>query len=280
MKSTKALCGMSAICAAMAFGVASADIITFQNGLNSYSGTEEVSLVTSSGSTVNTGAWEELQINVEGNRPGLIRFLNLFGNGPNQIPVNATVNSATLRLFQFARDSATTIRAYPMLTDWTEGNSSPGGAFAVAQPGESTLRARHHRTDGLYAANPGDAWGTDGSALTGPVRKEGAAVGNGWDWALDDTRFASAANSATNDTWIEWNLTVLAQDWQDGSQANNGVFMTAQNTVATRFRASEFATSSLRPMLVIDFTPVPEPATSSLIGGAMGCLLLARRLRK
>ena len=269
----------SAACAAMTFGVASADVISFQNGLNGYVGTEDVSLVTnpSGTGTVNTGAWDAFPINTQDTRPGLIRFQDIFGNGSNQVPLDATINSVTLRLFQFARDGATTIRAYPMLTDWTEGNSSPGGAFAVAQAGESTLQARHYRPDQDYAANPGDAWGTDGQAHTGPVRKDLAGLGNGWDWASDDTRLATASNSNTNGVWIEWDLTALAQDWQDGSQTNYGVFMNTQNTLATSFRSSEYADDpSLRPMLVADFTLIPEPGSVSVIG-AMGWLLLMRR---
>ena len=254
-----------------------ADVITLQNGLNGYTGTEEVSLVTSSSGTVNTGAWDNFQINTADNRPGLIRFTDIIGNGLNQVPASATINSVKLRLHQFARDDATQIRAYPMLTDWTEGNSSPGGAFAVAQNGESTLQARHYRADQNYAGNPGDAWGTDGIAHTGPVRKDLAGGGNGWDWALDDARFASASNSATNNVWIEWDLTALTQDWQDGDQSNYGVFMNAQSSLGTSFRASKYAAdATLRPMLVIDYTPVPEPAAGVLIGVGLLCIRRAR----
>lgn len=272
----------SAVCAVLAASAAWADVITFQNGLNGYAGNEEVSLVTSSvggapAGTVNTGAWDAFQVNTADVRPGLIRFKDLFGNGPNQVPVGATINSATMRLYQFSNQGATQIRAYPMLTDWTEGNSSPGGAFATAQAGESTLQARHYRADQNYAANAGDAWGTDGAIHTGPVRKDLAGGGNGWDWALDDARNAVINIGTTNNVWDEWDLTAVVKDWQDGDLGNYGVYLTAASTLSTGFRASEYTTdSTLRPMLVINFTPpAPEPASGLLIGGA-GLLCLRR----
>ncbi|MFO0875987.1 MAG: Ig-like domain-containing protein [Gemmataceae bacterium] len=77
--------------------------VIFQQGLNGYSGTVDTSLRQNS-PNANNGADQSLK--VDSADPGgtssavqaLLRFENLFGNNPGQIPLNAVLRSATLQL--------------------------------------------------------------------------------------------------------------------------------------------------------------------------------------
>ena len=80
-------------------------------------------------------------------RQGLLKFDDIFGNGPGQIPFGATINSATLEVFvQDSSNSAMQMSLYRMLTDWDEsvatwnffGGLTGGIGGVQASEGEST----------------------------------------------------------------------------------------------------------------------------------------------
>lgn len=68
---------------------------------------------------------------------GLIRFDNLFGNLPGQIPLGSTINDATLRLYVYGvQDPAQTLELYRMNAPWAESvtwNSIGGGVTPGVQ---------------------------------------------------------------------------------------------------------------------------------------------------
>jgi hypothetical protein len=70
--------------------------VTFQQGLNGYTGMADTDLNATEADRVQGG---DTAVLVDQNAPichGLIRFDNMFGTGPGQIPPNATIQSATL----------------------------------------------------------------------------------------------------------------------------------------------------------------------------------------
>ncbi len=61
---------------------------------------------------------------------GLLSFNSLFGDGPNQIPLGSTINSATLSLWYVNDNGNNDIGMYTLTQDWNEGvtwNSLGGG---------------------------------------------------------------------------------------------------------------------------------------------------------
>ncbi len=66
----------------------------------------------------------------------LIRFDDLFGNNPGEIPLGSTITSALLRVYLY-NGSRLARRVYELTTDWNENtatwnNFSPGGGVNVA----------------------------------------------------------------------------------------------------------------------------------------------------
>jgi hypothetical protein len=111
-----------------------ASTISFQDGVSGYVGTQETELTQPNPNTVqgsNTSVSVDL-VNGGGQSQGLIRFDNIFGSGPNQIPLGSTILSGTLTVY-VTNDSAAgaNITLHRMLVDWNEGtatwNSLGGG---------------------------------------------------------------------------------------------------------------------------------------------------------
>ena len=73
--------------------------IVFRNGLNGYSGTHDTML---SQATPGSGYGNATTLSADGDDPSgqdtqtLLQFANLFGAGSSQIPLGATITSATL----------------------------------------------------------------------------------------------------------------------------------------------------------------------------------------
>jgi hypothetical protein len=95
--------------------------VTFRNG-NNYSGTVDTSISPYSPDLA-PGSATTLYIDLgsEQNQTLLV-FNDLFGSGPGQIPVGATITSATLTL-NTVNPSATGASLYRMLADWSEQDS-------------------------------------------------------------------------------------------------------------------------------------------------------------
>ncbi len=106
------------------------DMATFQDGVSAYMDTRDTELDESSPDNDNGGN-SEIELDDNPVRLGLIRFDNIFGSGPNQIPVGATINSATLTVSVSGPSvSAANITLHRMLVNWTESstwNSMGGG---------------------------------------------------------------------------------------------------------------------------------------------------------
>src|SRR4051812_21803306 len=95
---------------------------TFQEG-SAYSGTIDTTLQQAKPDTAG-GAWLNLYIDAGSGvqEQGLLEFTNLFGDGPGQIPVGATITAATLTL-SVNEGTASGGSIYRMVSGWDENST-------------------------------------------------------------------------------------------------------------------------------------------------------------
>jgi len=167
----------------VAAGSASAVVTSFQEGVNGYTGTADTYLdndsATPSYNTANYGGFGWMRVGkltAGMEQAGLVRFDNIVGPDPGQIPAGATILNATLRMTAFAVKNhpgwtGNFHYAVPMLTSWVEGSVTREASYpfySTTEEGASCADYRHYRASGNYAA--GDHWGTSGNPNTnGPV---------------------------------------------------------------------------------------------------------------
>lgn len=108
--------------------------ISFQQGVNGYSGTVDTQVVESQPNTSFGFAGElfvDLVTDAGGQAQSLLRFDNIFGNGANQIPTGARILAANLKLNTFDDgDGATFHRMLTPFTNnitWASASSGSGG---------------------------------------------------------------------------------------------------------------------------------------------------------
>jgi hypothetical protein len=149
--------------------------------------------------------------------------------------------------------------------NWDPGSGTFGDRFTTPDDG-----AQRFWADFDTANNNGLDWA--GNVVAGP-----------WNGG-STTDFESTARADLIDTqnvaggqFTTWNVLGLAQNWANGTWAVDGFTI---NTFNNAFPATELGNYQLRSDgtnrgLVIDYTPVPEPASLSVL--ALGGLVLLRR---
>ena len=106
----------------LATGVAQAQTtVTFRQGVNGYTGTDDTMLQQSAAGT-NAGGQPTIDI-VGGTsvKQGLLRFNNIIGTGTGQIPPNAQILTATLSLNVWTAGSG--VAVHKMMSTWTEAST-------------------------------------------------------------------------------------------------------------------------------------------------------------
>ena len=103
--------------------------ITFQEGVNGYSGTHDTFLQEDLPDTNNgpgdTWEWDSEDGSTGGGQTvGLLRFDGIFGAGPGQIPVGSTITSAALTLAVFNGSSSSPGDINESLVDWDESSAT------------------------------------------------------------------------------------------------------------------------------------------------------------
>ncbi len=123
--------------------------MTFQQGVGGYDGQQDT-VIFSRDRDTNFGTEGHIsadQQDFDNVRQGLLKFDDIFGNQPGQIPFGATINSATLEVFvQDSSNAAMQMSLYRMLTNWDEsvatwnffGGLTGGIGGVQASEGEST----------------------------------------------------------------------------------------------------------------------------------------------
>lgn len=182
------------------------------------------------------------------------------------IPTGSTINNVSVML-DIVRQPAVDLEPAlfslrRMQTSWSEGDKTPveegsPGLGAPATEGDATW---------LYRSVGGEAWSTPGGRagvdFSSTVSSTAFVYGIG-----DPVQFESTLE-----------LTADVQLWLDNPNSNFG-WMLMTETEQVRKSARSFASredASGGPMLIIDFTPVPEPGTFALLGLASFGLLAAR----
>jgi hypothetical protein len=254
---------LGAMVSVMAASPAHADtVVTFQNGdANGYNSALNRGINSVENSPTGQGTTNATSLGVDGYQPTivdpdpavaqdyspdrqlLLRFDNIFGNGPNQIPTGAFIIDASLQL---SSHSATN-------------SQSPGpiGIAGLHQAFTSSTVYENFDTSGgadntAFGGNRG-AWFENGQSerpLAGYGRVGRASTTNG-----------GAFDPATTYTA---RITPLVRAWQSGSLPNNGMALQmgfAGSPDAWTVRANGYSDPLARPKLSVTYTT--DPATSS-----------------
>ncbi len=103
------------------------------------------------------------------------------------------------------------------------------------------------------------------------------------DWSEDDATWTSlGAGVQANDiearqlavagfdapgAFVDIDITASLRNWSNGANNFGWAFLiSAMNTDSYAFSTSEFSTQAERPQLTVNFSPVPEPATATILG--------------
>ncbi len=211
---------------------AQAAVETYREGVSSYNGTQDTFLEEDNPDTVRGSS---SLLKVENDPPQLqhtlIRFDNIFGGGPGQIPLGSIINSATLTLDVDNTSSASAqIRLHRMLVTWSENstwNSMTGGI----------------QTNDVEALSAHDAQVTDPTSAGPQVITGLAAALQSWSdgatnygWAMiNDHADGWDVDSSENGTTA--NRPLLTVDWTPGICPGGNVTTTTDSTDNSSLRA-------------------------------------------
>ena len=161
-------------------------------------------------------------------RQGLLKFDNIFGNRPGQIPFGATINSAHLNVFvQDSSNASMQMSLYRMLTDWDEstatwnffGGSTGGIGGVQASEGESSnlppdaVLLDSKRTPDrpprrvVFDVTKSLEYWAAGAANFGWLIESAAT--NGWDFRTKNSNLADRPVLT-----IDWNMPAATADFQ------------------------------------------------------------------
>ncbi len=197
--------------------------------------------ISSAGTSLNNGGAPDIAIGDNSaaaeSRRALIKF------DLSSIPAGSVVNSATLSLCEHAQQNSLTpeLGAYYAIHSWEEGT---GNGAPTADGATWTS----------YDGNSLHSWGVPGGDFD--TSSPPTAVAPDISWG--------------GPAWINFSVTNLAQQWIDGTIANEGAFIkkTAENTTLndykTFYSSDYLADTNLRPKLVIEYVPAPGTITLNI----------------
>lgn len=209
-----------------------------------------------SGATAN-GAGESL-VAGRTNQSSNSRRRSLLQFSLSSLPAGATVTGISLQLHALAVSNAgEALSLHRVLTNWTSGASNPAGTEttgSAALAGDSTWL--HSSFNTAFWLTPGGDHAVEASAFATPGLGEGFVI------------------------WSGTGLLADVQGWQASPGSNFGWLLRTGETIsqtARRFESSESITPEFRPLLIVEYTVIPEPSAAVL--GAFSGLLLVRRRR-
>ena len=228
-------------------GVASATAATtvsFQQGVNGYAGTQDViigvDLGAKDGNVIGSavqevfldGQYHEVTA-VADEKQLMIRFDEIFGAGPGQIPLGARITDAKLSL----------------TTGESSGNARTPGPYGVAQ-----LLVPF---DASTTFNSMSALGTGGAG--------GATYAGGQIARPLDRGYRGPIEATTNNGLVTTpaDVTSILQAWSSG-QTNNGFAVTAGTTDGWQIFTTGVVVPAGRPKLEVTFDTAPQPTTTTV----------------
>jgi hypothetical protein len=195
------------------------NLVVLQQGVLGYNGTADTYITawTPAGNFANQAS---LMVKNDGVYVGLIRF------DLQSVPVGATINQATLRLYAYNRDAMlpTDMEVYALLRPWVDAEANWTRPFI------------------------GDAWGTAGANLPG----------------VDRESLPAASRSVFSlSTWYTFDITQLVRTWVANPQSNYGLVVRGAGTASViyTFATANYPVFSYRPQLSIDYVTVGPPVT-------------------
>jgi hypothetical protein len=224
-------------------------IYTFEQGANGYADTGYTTIL-GSDPLSRISDWRIYGFGVPNNasqQVGLLQFNNIFGVGVGQVPLSGvTITSATLQ-FSIQGNFGGSLEIFPMLSAWNP----------------STV------TDSYAAYNgtsPTAYWGGGTLATVGPTPDVDFDTALGVSVLITDTG-----------TILTVDITNIAQEWQAGALANNGLALFGSGAFSGMFAFSPLTGAGNAPTLTIETAAVPEPSAWGML--LCGCVLLvgARR---
>ncbi|HIV72894.1 MAG TPA: DUF4347 domain-containing protein, partial [Candidatus Aquabacterium excrementipullorum] len=162
--------------------------VTFQEGVNGYTGTQDTYI---DKATPGTSYGSSTTLKVDDGSPNdmqtLIRFDNLFGNGPGQIPLGSTITSASLTIYVTNNDVADVVSIYRVLINWSEGSTYTSLVNGVATDGSEA------QASSLYTLDAGISGAATLTGLAAAVQA----------WANGETNygFLIATGTSAADDW-------------------------------------------------------------------------------
>jgi immunoglobulin I-set domain protein len=217
---------LPALVLALLFGLArqaqaQSGIVSFREGVNGYVGTLDTQLRSASPTTDTSAAVDLIADGSDGTPAGpaqiIIRFDNIFGGGPGQIPPGATIRKAELILYS------------------TAGNAQSGGTFSL----------NRILQDWAETCTWGSCFGGDGMQQD-DIESMSTA---------DSTFIPNFPDPANNGVQSRTNnVTTSLQAWSLG-QANLGwvIWEPPASTDGYRVNTSENATVANRPILLVEY---------------------------
>ncbi|MCE5276874.1 MAG: DNRLRE domain-containing protein [Planctomycetaceae bacterium] len=259
---------ISVLVAAVLAGASAAPAaeVLFQDGLNSYAGTEDTSLVQNAANN-NYGGRTTLIMGPPGSgqqRAPIIQFdLSSIAGQYESIEsmklrfwVSNTSSSATFNLNLLREGNA----------GWVEGSSN-----GTTETGTSTWNYRVYNTQQWLGGTSGARLAADvyGAVATFTLSTATTPVGT-----MVEINVDPAALAANVDT-----LTEIVDLWTRGGGSDNAGFQIYGGYNASwQVHSSESATPAMRPQLVIEYSPIPEPASALLL--VLGALAASARRRR
>jgi hypothetical protein len=197
--------------------------------------------------------------NAAGLRRALVRF-----DVASHLPAASTVTGVTLTLnldgVAQNETQARDVALHRLLAGWGEGTSGGGGAGSGQGQAPTTGDATW-----VHRFFDNQVWTTSGG-----------------DFVTSESSVASVGVSPGFYSWPSTaTLVADVQGWLDDPATNIGWMLIgdeSRNGTVRRFHSREALDEGLRPMLTIEYQPVPEPASSALlVSGLLLLLWLSKR---
>ncbi|MCS6852227.1 MAG: DNRLRE domain-containing protein [Gemmataceae bacterium] len=176
-------------------------VATFQEGVAGYLGTQDITLdLKSPGQVKNDDKINADKGGTVEEKQGLLRFDQIFGNLPGQIPPGSTINSVSLRLTLNQGQANSTISFYRLTVNWSE--ASTFSHFAAGghgiQPGVETLSTPDLVRSFTTAPTGSITLSGPGLVATVQAWADGTVPNYGWAFLTSGPKFEVFSSERTN----------------------------------------------------------------------------------